>query len=273
MIMGYFNDIQFLSAMEIPRCTLDVDTRVDDNYSIEFVAGGSMYYQREHDTRHELLAPCLHWHGPGYRYRYGPAGNRGGWQHLFVTFRGERGARMVREGLERLSPGGFLPFDERERLLLIFRQIVQLVQNRAPGYQAHTCVQLETLLWRVENEHRRQDVPTDHRQVIQELVEQIKANPTREITAERMAVRAGLSVSHFRKLFRRHVGQSFHQHLLETRMHLVARQLADPEVRIRELAELFGYTELADFSRAFRRVMGISPRQYRQNLILLCAAE
>ena len=57
------------------------------------------------------------------------------------------------------------------------------------------------------------------------------------------------------------------QHLLdETRRELVAGYLAQPDLSITEIAFLLGFTDASNFTRAFRRWMGVSPTHYRLGL-------
>lgn len=273
MIMKYFDDIHFILAREIPCCTVHVDQFIDDHYSLEFLASGKMYFSRDGRTFQTLYAPCLHWHVPGQAYHYGPAGKNQRWRHIFFTCRGLRAQRVIEGGLMNLSSEGFLVVYHRDRILRLFREIVAQISSRRPGYVPKSCACIEELLALLEAEKRREDVIPNSRQIIQSLLKEIALHPTRDVTAATTAEEAGLSTSHFRKLFRTYTGKPFHHYLLETRMHYVARQLADPDITIKELAEQLGYTELSDFSRAFRRVVGISPRRYRESLLLTDSRE
>lgn len=74
---------------------------------------------------------------------------------------------------------------------------------------------------------------------------------------------AGMSV---RTLQRRlaDIGLTYSQLLTETRMRLAAERLTDSDMSIAEIADSLGYTDAANFARAFRRQTGMSPRSFRQ---------
>jgi AraC family transcriptional regulator of arabinose operon len=273
LIMKYFHDIQFISAGELPCCSLRLDRVIEDHYSLEFVAGGEMVFAMDGRPPRTLYAPCLHWHAPGHSYRYGPAEGRQGWHHIFFTFRGPRAKRVIETGVTNLSANGFLFVHSRQRVLRIFREIVAQVSSRWPGYVPKACVGVEELLTLLEAEKRMGGLVLDSRERIQALLESMSRRPEQNITAATAAEEACLSTSHFRKLFRTYTGKPFHHYLLETRMYYAARQFSDPHTSIKELARQLGYAELSDFSRAFRRILGTSPRQYRKSLPLTFPAK
>jgi len=61
-------------------------------------------------------------------------------------------------------------------------------------------------------------------------------------------------------------GTSFTQLLEATRRELALQYLKDSSVSVSEVAYLLGFSEVANFTRAFRRWQGVAPREYRQSL-------
>ena len=54
------------------------------------------------------------------------------------------------------------------------------------------------------------------------------------------------------------------QYLARWRMQLAAEQLADSKASIAEIAHRLGYGSEAALSRAFKRIVGVSPAHWRQ---------
>jgi AraC-like DNA-binding protein len=52
----------------------------------------------------------------------------------------------------------------------------------------------------------------------------------------------------------------------QARFQAGTRLLADPNVKVTDIAYDLGYSDVAHFSRAFRRLAGVSPRRYRYHL-------
>jgi AraC-like DNA-binding protein len=66
----------------------------------------------------------------------------------------------------------------------------------------------------------------------------------------------------------REEGSSYRELLDEIRFGLARDYLTDTRLPLEEISELLGYSEPGNFSHAFRRWSGQSPRLYRQELTL-----
>ena len=74
----------------------------------------------------------------------------------------------------------------------------------------------------------------------------------------------GLSAFHFLRLFARIVGVTPHQYLIRARLRRAARQLADGDLPITDIAFEIGFGDLSNFVRTFHRAAGVSPREFRR---------
>ncbi|MEM9291600.1 MAG: AraC family transcriptional regulator [Acidobacteriota bacterium] len=84
------------------------------------------------------------------------------------------------------------------------------------------------------------------------------------IGVEDLAREAGLSPSHFSRVFKRHLRQSPHQFLLRYRVERGAeRLLQDPHRPLAQIAHACGFADQAHFSRTFKRFLGSTPAAYR----------
>jgi AraC-like DNA-binding protein len=87
----------------------------------------------------------------------------------------------------------------------------------------------------------------------------------RSITLAEMAQHAGLSPSHFSYLFKQQTGFSPLEYFLHLKVQHACGQLLMTQKPIREIAQEVGFDDPYYFSRVFKRVIGVSPRQYRQD--------
>ncbi len=84
------------------------------------------------------------------------------------------------------------------------------------------------------------------------------------LTLEQVAARAGLSPYHFSRLFTARMGRSVMAHVRGRRLVCGARRLCDdPSLKLVELALDCGFESQEAFTRAFKRVFGVSPGRFR----------
>ncbi|MDO5378055.1 MAG: response regulator [Clostridia bacterium] len=71
---------------------------------------------------------------------------------------------------------------------------------------------------------------------------------------------------HLSKLINRHTGQSFFDLLGGMRIERAKTLLRDPAKRVHEVAEAAGFSDVAHFSKSFKRLVGKTPGEYRAGL-------
>jgi AraC-like DNA-binding protein len=92
----------------------------------------------------------------------------------------------------------------------------------------------------------------------------LEANAHREIELEDAARQAGVSPFHFLRMFASVLGVTPHQYLLRSRLRRAARQLADNDKPVTDVAYDVGFNDLSNFVRTFHRAAGVSPLKFRQ---------
>lgn len=97
-----------------------------------------------------------------------------------------------------------------------------------------------------------------------EAVVFIEHNYDKDITVEDIAKKCQLDRSYFGKVFKKVVGQSPQEFLIRYRMAKAADALIIENDSIGDIGASVGYSNLLHFSRAFKSVYGVSPREYRQ---------
>ncbi len=96
--------------------------------------------------------------------------------------------------------------------------------------------------------------------------EDMIADSARLRTLEELATAAGLSVPHFSTLFRRQTGYAPIDFLIRERIRKACRILDSSRETVARVAVETGFGDAYYFSRCFRKIMGVSPREYRQSV-------
>ena len=91
----------------------------------------------------------------------------------------------------------------------------------------------------------------------------MEARLDQEFQLERLAREAGLSEFHFSRAFKRSTGFSPSHFLIRMRMNEARRLLRETDKSIVEVGMDVGYSSPSHFAQLFRREVGVSPREYR----------
>ncbi|HEX8800319.1 MAG TPA: AraC family transcriptional regulator [Terriglobales bacterium] len=86
-------------------------------------------------------------------------------------------------------------------------------------------------------------------------------------TVESLAVAAGMSRSAFAVRFKELLGQTPLDYVTEWRMQKAVLLLKQEDKKLVEVAQSVGYESDAAFSKAFKRVVGVTPGEYRQSTV------
>lgn len=91
------------------------------------------------------------------------------------------------------------------------------------------------------------------------VIEYIESALADRINLADIAEVAGVSVSHLKVLFKRSMGQSVHQYLIERRVEHAASLIKDDAASLSEIAAAAGFSHQSHMARCMRRVMGVNP--------------
>jgi AraC-like DNA-binding protein len=167
------------------------------------------------------------------------------WQPPVIGLQGPQVSRRARELLPdtRFLTGQPLHFIQFPRTLLSW----PAPKRSAPGQG--------------QADHGAQKPPTGVADMLASLLESYipDGSPTIQSASELM----GLSKRTLQRRLRE-MGLTYSSLLDQTRYGIAARMIKDPSVKLHEVAHFCGYEDPSHFSRAFRRLAGVSPSEYRQ---------
>lgn len=98
---------------------------------------------------------------------------------------------------------------------------------------------------------------------IHEALNFMEHNFQNDISVEDVAAVCGLNRSYFGKIFKQAVGKSPQEFLLSYRMAKATELLKLTQLSIGDISQAVGYDNQLHFSRAFKNIYGMSPREWR----------
>jgi AraC-like DNA-binding protein len=94
----------------------------------------------------------------------------------------------------------------------------------------------------------------------------IRSHLQQNLSLGLVAKAANMSKFTFCKQFRKAIGINFVEYVARTRVEAAKNLLLNPNLRVNEIAYEVGFRSLTHFNRIFRRIVGQSPSQYREQL-------
>jgi AraC-like DNA-binding protein/ligand-binding sensor protein len=108
--------------------------------------------------------------------------------------------------------------------------------------------------------------PQDIPYVVREAMAYIKAHLQEPFIVKDLADHLNYHPDVLGRKFKQALGVELSQYLLQARVDRAKRLLANPKLTIEDVAELCGFSDRFHFSRAFRRIVGVPPGKFKEQL-------
>lgn len=158
-----------------------------------------------------------------------------------------------------------IPIKNCQSLVSAIRRI-DSIQMSKPALYNMTCIAetYDVLLGLLKNVAPKYVASASQRK-IQPAMDYLVQNYTSSLTNDKLAEQTEFSTSYFRKLFSDVYGTSPLAYQQTLRISKAKEMLKSRTGSISEIAAALGYSNIYDFSRAFKRETGISPSDYARN--------
>ncbi|GAL87255.1 transcriptional regulator [Sporocytophaga myxococcoides] len=85
-----------------------------------------------------------------------------------------------------------------------------------------------------------------------------------KLRTETMADQFNISATYISEYFKKHTGESLQQYITQYKIKLVETRLLYTQMRLSEICDEFGFTDLSHMNKAFKKYKGLSPTEYRK---------
>lgn len=256
----YVTDIGFYPVARAHRRTRRAGS---DQHLLLYCVQGAGWYQLPQAEKQPLQANqwvILPAHVP---HRYG-ADEATPWTIYWLHFAGTQAAALYEYLQSQLPalPATIRPTEERLHLFeAIFAQLT-LTATLAGVVQA--SARLGHFLLGLLPAASPLASPSPAAAGVAQSIQFMREHLAGSFTVPELAAQAGLSASHYAALFRVQMGRPPIVFFNFLKVQHACQQLTDSSLRIKEIAHQLGFGDVYYFSRVFTKVMGVSPRQFRQ---------
>ena len=117
-------------------------------------------------------------------------------------------------------------------------------------------------LWENDSENNADSAGSQVEQIRQYILTSYHEN----ITLTALASAYHMDASYLSRMFSQTYGETIIAYLTRVRMEQAIRLMGDEEKKLETISFLVGYDDYNYFSRVFRKKLGVSPREYRNNI-------
>ena len=150
-----------------------------------------------------------------------------------------------------------------ERVLGEIQAIDKLICEKTEGFQSEISTKLFALLFflagEVYGEPRKYSIPEEMEACLKYGLDNID----KPMKLDDLARGAYTNVRNLGRIFMKAIGTSPHHWFEMLKMNLSAYDLANTNLKIREIADKYGYSDQFHFSHSFKRAYTMSPTKYR----------
>ena len=186
------------------------------------------------------------------------------WEYVWIEFDGLR----VKEALDRTELSVNMPVyhsrskDLRDQLLNEMLYVVHHAKESPFHLIGHLYLFFDYLTQSAKSTRLvHTGKMSDY--YIKEALNFIEQNFQNDITVEDISAVCGINRSYFGKIFRNAIGRSPQEFLMNYRMVKATELLKLTSLSIAEIGSAVGYENQLHFSRAFKTIYGVSPREWR----------
>lgn len=230
-------------------------------WSVEFVAQGRGTLTLG-GRKHDLIPGTLFAYGPGIAQDI-VSNPHERLVKYFVDFAGTQAGRLLQRNAPQ--PGTVIQTSAPSEVLALFDDLIRNGMRVTPFTPRILAVEMELLLLKIaETAIPFGSVTTRAFATYQRCRDHIERCHRELRTVEEVAETCHVEQAYLCRLFRRFGHDSPYQYLLRLKMNRAADLLLNSDKLVKEVAEDLRFADAYHFSRAFKKVHGLSPSQFVQ---------
>lgn len=237
---------------------------IRDCYLLHYVCRGEGFYTRQ-ETVYSLAAGDIFCIFPGEVVYYSSKPGES-WSFYWFSFNGPQAPRYAAlAGFTGDSPVVHLP--PAHRLDRRMDALLEFLGKEAEPRRLALLGHLYGLLAELEDAASRKASPDSGAaapRYVRKALQYIAFNYHRPLRVTDISGYLGLDRTYFSKLFSRNTGVSPQAYILQFRLEKSLALLTHTDLSLGEISRAIGLEELFYYSRAFKRLMGVSPSEYRK---------
>ena len=162
-----------------------------------------------------------------------------------------------------------LPFNisSPEKLMKIYKKLEYIQINKATSYKLDLMKYTYEAISFLLNCSTKNYIPSKKHDKLKPAIDYISSNYMHNIKNDDLAKICSLSTSHFRNLFKEITDSSPVSYIHTIRINKAKEMLKGDYKNISYIALSLGYSSIYEFSKTFKKHVGVSPTQYTKSYV------
>lgn len=131
---------------------------------------------------------------------------------------------------------------------------------------SYACEFLEDVIDNMLTAEQEEKAGDSVQQIVWQAVDYIQKHYFEPLTLSTLAEKFNVESTYFSRMFRKETGENIMQYIAKMRIENAKEYMRRGNMNLTEIAFVVGYDDYTYFNKVFRKVEGISPREYRSRL-------
>jgi AraC-like DNA-binding protein len=101
---------------------------------------------------------------------------------------------------------------------------------------------------------------------IKKVILFIRKNLTKDFNLDDIAKELFITKEHLSRLFKKEMGITISEYIINSKIHEAKSLLTEHDYNIVYIADLLNFANSSHFSNSFKKIVGVSPTEYKKNL-------
>lgn len=175
---------------------------------------------------------------------------------------------LIFKDAQRIIPAEpvYYVFNDNSNIIDKINYIKDEIENKQIGYEeCARAVLIQILMLSIRNIYR--ETTQNSNSPIAYIEKYIYEHYDEDISLTSLCSELGYSLSHTSKRFKSETGYTFSEYLQKTRIHFACRFFVNsPGIKVYDVAEKVGYSDIKYFNEIFKKYIGASPRAFSKDM-------
>ena len=232
-------------------------------YQLVYITKGKGTFSSESTPEQEVSKGQLLVLFPDEWHTYAPS-TKTGWNEYYIGFEGEIANMLMRENF-LTKEKQVLDIGINEELVSLFRRALDIAEaDRTASQQYLSGIAMHIIGCLLSiTQNKLYEEMDNAAQKIESAKIIMQENISKEIDAEELSAKLGLSYSWFRKVFKEYTGYSPAKYFQELKLRKAKQLLIESPLTIKEICYQLNYTSTEHFFTVFKKQTGYTPTEYR----------